>query len=152
MTDQVKISPAIDDSDLASLSYRYAAALDQRDLPALLEVFHPDATLRARPPGRGPMVLTGHRELAKLIAAVSYWQRTSHLVGQGLFHVESTRAFGEVHCVAHHFNTCAPDLLDDDVMYIRYFDTYVRADHGHWVIMKRMVSTDAQKHVKTPAG
>ena len=118
----------------------------------LLEVFHPDATLRARPPGRGPMTLTGHQELAKLIPAIAYWPRTFHLVGQGLFHVEGARAIGEVYSTAHHFNSYAPGRVDDDIMYIRYRDAYVRGFDGHWVITERVVDTDALFHAMPPAG
>ena len=146
------ISSAVADSDLAALSFRYAAALDQRDLSALLGVFHPNATLRAWPPGRGPMTLTGHDELVKLIQAVTHWPRTFHLVGQGLFHVTGERAVGEVYCVAHHFNSFAPGRLDDDVMYIRYRDAYVQYGRGGWLIMERVVTVDALGHITPPVG
>ena len=146
------ISLGVADGDLATLSFRYAAALDQRDQSALLAVFHPDATLRAHPPGRGPMTLTGREELAKLIQAVSYWPRTFHLVGQGLFQVDGERAVGEVYCVAHHFNSFEPGRLDDDVMYIRYQDVYVCDGRAGWLIMERVVVTDARGHVTPPLG
>ena len=146
------ISSAIADPGLATLSFRYASALDQRDLPALLGVFHPDATLRAQPPGRGPMVLTGHQQLAKLIQAVAYWPRTFHLVGQGLFRVDDGRAVGEVYCVAHHFNSDVPDQQDDDVMYIRYQDVYAKEPDRSWVIMERVVITDGVRHDAAPTG
>lgn len=146
------ISLAVADPGLATLSFRYASALDQRDLPALLGVFHPDATLRAQPPGRGPMVLTGHQRLAKLIQAVAHWPRTFHLVGQGLFRVDDDQAVGEVYCVAHHFNSDVPGRLDDDIMYIRYQDVYVKDPDRGWVIMERVVITDGVGYDTPPAG
>ncbi|MFI5507679.1 nuclear transport factor 2 family protein [Mycobacterium sp. NPDC051804] len=131
--------------DLATLSYRYAAALDQRDLRSALAVFHPDAVLRARPPGRNHMVLSGHAELAKLIKAVSHWPRTFHLVGQGLYEFAHETAVGEVYSVAHHFSSAEPRSGDDYVMFIRYHDRYVRGS-GRWLISERIVVTDAVEY------
>lgn len=139
----VDISATPVQQHLATLSYRYAAALDRRDLQALLGVFHPLAVLRAQPPGRNPMLMTGHTELAKLIKAVEYWPRTFHLVGQSLFEVTDDRATGEVYCVANHFSTPDPVSGTNDVMYIRYEDTYRRDVNGRWLIMERVVTTDA---------
>lgn len=129
-------------AELAELSQRYAAALDRRDLSALLSVFHPQATLRAHPVGRNPMVLETHGQLKKLIAAVEYWPRTYHFVGQGLFEVRDGQARGEVYCVANHFSSAQPGQGDNYVMYIRYLDTYAK-DDGRWVIVERDVVTDA---------
>jgi hypothetical protein len=137
------ISVAIPHDELATLSMRYAAGLDHRDLPAVLGVFHPDAVLRALPLGRNPMVLATHAELAKLIKAISHWPRTFHLVGQGLYEVGEERASGEIYCIAHHFSSDEPGVGDDYVMYLRYEDTYVRESHGRWLISERVVTTDA---------
>lgn len=137
------ISAAGPDDRLAALSYRYAAALDHRDLDSLLTVFHSSATLRAHPPGRNPMLLTGHRELAKLIKAVGFWPRTFHLVGQGLFTIDGPQAFGEVYCVANHFSSSEPGFGVNDVMYIRYEDSYQLFPDGRWLIAHRNVITDA---------
>lgn len=89
------------------------------------------------------MLMTGHTELAKLIKAVEYWPRTFHLVGQSLFHVTDDHATGEVYCVANHFSTADPVIGMNDVMYIRYEDTYRREVNGRWLIMERVVKTDA---------
>lgn len=137
------ISVAVPDAELATFSYRYAAALDRRDQRSLLTVFHPDATLQAHPPGRNTMTLTGHDQLAKLIAAVSYWPRTHHVVGQGLHQRIENSAFGETYCTAHHFSSSEPGVGDDYIMYIRYLDTYVCNADGDWLIMERVVTTDA---------
>ena len=139
----IDVSRASFDGELVTLSYRYAAAVDRRDLTALLSIFHPDATLRAYPVGRNPMVLSSHRELTKIIQAVEYWPRTHHLVGQGLHHREENRATGEIYCTAHHFSAAEPGSGDDYVMYLRYVDEYIRGASGKWSILERSVLTDA---------
>jgi hypothetical protein len=148
----ITISTAISDPALAALSYRYASAVDHRDAPALLSVFHPGATLRAHPVGRNPMLLSTHTELTKVIQAVEYWPRTFHMVGQALHNVEAGRAQGEVHCVAHHFSSPEPGAGDDYVMYLRYLDVYARDSDGRWVITERDVVTDAVERRDVTAG
>lgn len=98
------------------------------------------------------MTMVGHAELSKLIQAVMYWPRTYHLVGQGLYNVDGGHAVGEVYCAAHHFNSYAPDMLDDEVMYLRYQDTYIQNDRGDWLIVERVVVTDVMAHVSPALG
>jgi ketosteroid isomerase-like protein len=137
------ISSAIPHTELEALSRRYAAAVDSRDRAALLAVFTPDATLRVERLGREPSVMTGHDEIERVIAIVSRWPRTAHLVGQGLFVVESTAAVGEVYCTANHFGGGETVPGRNHVMHIRYLDRYVLAGDGRWRITERTVAVDA---------
>lgn len=139
----IEISLASFDGELATLSYRYAAALDHRDVTALLSVFHPEATLRAYPVGRNPMVLSSHRELPKIIQAIEYWPRTHHMVGQSMHQRRDDLVLGETYCTAHHFSAVQPGTGDDYVMHLRYVDEYVRGVSGDWLIYDRSVLTDA---------
>jgi 3-phenylpropionate/cinnamic acid dioxygenase small subunit len=148
----MQISAAVFDAELAALSYRYAAALDHRDRAALLTVFHPQATLRAHPVGRNPMVMTTHHELSKLIAAVEHQPRTFHVIGQALYQRHANRANREVYCAAYHFNSNRPGDGDDYVMYIRYLDSYVREPGAAWLIAERDVVTDAVERRDVAAG
>lgn len=137
------ISSAVPHTELEALSRRYAAAVDRRDRAALLAVFTPDATLRVDRLGRQPAVMTGHDEIGRVIAIVSRWPRTAHLVAQGLFVVEGTSAVGEVYCTANHFGDSEPAPGRNHVMHIRYLDRYLLGDDGHWRISERTVAVDA---------
>lgn len=146
------IAAAAPEPALTTLSYRYAAAVDRRNVAALLSVFHPEATLRAHPVGRNPMTMSSHDELPKIIKAVSYWPRTLHVVGQALHQVYGHHADGEVYCVAHHFSSDQSGVGDDYVMYIRYLDRYILDSTGRWVIAEREVVTDAVERRDVTAG
>jgi SnoaL-like domain len=137
------IARAVPHDGLAALSYRYASAVDRRDVGALLSVFDSEATLRAHPVGRNPMLVSTHRELPKIIQAVGYWPRTFHVVGQALRHLDAQCAQGEIYCIAHHFSSFQPGEGDDYVMYIRYLGSYSRGSDGRWLITARDVVTDA---------
>jgi len=137
------ISSAVPNTELEALSRRYAAAVDRRDPAALLAVFTPDATLRVERPGREPSVMTGHDEIEGVIALVSRWQRTAHLIAQGLFVVEGTDAVGEVYCTANHFGDGERQPGRNHVMHIRYLDRYLLAGDGRWRIAQRTVAVDA---------
>ncbi|WP_231995877.1 nuclear transport factor 2 family protein [Mycobacterium sp. 852002-51163_SCH5372311] len=137
------LSLAVPHSELEALSRRYAAAVDRRDRAALLAVFTPDATLRVERPGREPSVMTGHDEIERVIAIVSRWPRTAHLVAQGLFVVEGASAVGEVYCTANHFGGGETQPGRNHVMHIRYLDRYLLGGDGRWRIVQRTVAVDA---------
>jgi ketosteroid isomerase-like protein len=137
------ISSAVPHSELEALSRRYAAAVDRRDRGALLAVFAPDATLRVERPGREPSTMSGHEEIERVIAIVSRWPRTAHLVAQGLFVVEGASAIGEVYCTANHFGHSETQQGRNHVMHIRYLDRYRLGGDGRWLITERTVAVDA---------
>ena len=137
------ISSAVPNTELEALSRRYAAAVDRRDRSALLAAFTPDATLRVERPGREPSTMTGHDEIERVIAIVSRWPRTAHLIAQGLFVVEGTSAIGEVYCTANHFGGDETQPGRNHVMHIRYLDRYLLAGDGRWRIAQRTVTVDA---------
>jgi ketosteroid isomerase-like protein len=137
------ITSAVPNTELEALSRRYAAAVDRRDRAALLAVFTPDATLRVERPGREPSVMTGHDEIERVIAIVSRWPRTAHLVAQGLFVVEGASATGEVYCTANHFAGGEAQPGRNHVMHIRYLDRYSLGGDGRWRIAQRTAAVDA---------
>jgi hypothetical protein len=134
---------AVPNPELETLSRRYAAAIDHRDIAGLLSVFTIDATVRVEQPGQKPGHLSGHRELEHIIEVVSRYSRTAHVLGQGLFQVDGDLAEGEVYCTAHHFSSDAPGLGHDLVMHIRYIDRYAVGQDLKWRIVHRSVLVDA---------
>jgi len=138
--------------ELETLSRRYAAAIDHRDIAGLLSVFAVDATMRVEQPGHKPGNLNGHREIERIIEIVSRFPRTAHVLGQGLFEVEGELAEGEVYCTAHHFKDGATGVGSDLVMHIRYLDHYAIGHDLSWRIVHRSVLVDAtedrQVHVE----
>ena len=129
--------------ELETLSRRYAAAIDHRDIGGLLSVFAIGATMRVEQPGKQRGNLSGHRELGRIIEIVNRFPRTAHVLGQGLFQVEGEFADGEVYCTAHHFSTDARGSCRDLVMHIRYIDRYAVSEDRSWRIVHRTVCVDA---------
>jgi len=136
------IQVAVPNLDLEALSRRYAAAIDHRDVPALLGVFAVDATVRVEQPGQKPGKLNGHHEIKRIITIVARFPRTAHVLGQSLFQVDGDHADGEVYCTAHHFSFDAGQGRDL-VMHIRYIDRYAMGQDHSWRILHRTVCVDA---------
>lgn len=132
--------------ELETLSRRYAAAIDQRDIAGLLSVFAVDATMRVEQPGQKPGTLNGHRELERIMGIVNRFSRTSHVLGQGLFEVGGEHADGEVYCTAHHFSSDPSGFGHDLVMHIRYLDRYALRKELGWRIIHRTVCVDATEN------
>ena len=137
------IGTASSEIELELLSRRYAAAMDRRDRAALLNVFHPDASMRVEQPGREPGMLRGHDELGRLMTIIGRWPRTLHLLAQGLYQVDGDQAAGEVYCTAHHFSSAVAGEGRDLVMHIRYLDRYRFGSDGIWRILHRTVKVEA---------
>jgi ketosteroid isomerase-like protein len=143
------IRVAVPNPELETLSRRYAAAIDHRDIPALLSVFAVDATMRVEQPGQEPGNLNGHDEIKRIIKIVNRFSRTAHVLGQSLFQVDGVHAEGEVYCTAHHFSSDAGQGRDL-VMHIRYIDRYAMDHDRSWRILHRTVCVDAteDRHVR----
>ena len=140
------LQSAVSNLELETLSRRYAAAVDHRDVPGLLSAFATEATVRVERPGREVGLLAGHRELERIVAIVSRWPRTAHILGQGLFQIDGEAAEGEVYCTAHHFSSDGPGRGHDHVMHIRYLDRYAAGPEGSWLIIHRTVCVDATEN------
>ncbi|BBZ20709.1 hypothetical protein MGAD_50440 [Mycolicibacterium gadium] len=140
---QMDLQSAAPDLELETLSRRYAAAIDHRDIAGLLSVFAADATMRVEQPGHKVGHLSGHRELEHIIKVVNRFSRTAHVLGQGLFQVDGDRAEGEIYCTAHHFSSSASGSGHDLVMHIRYIDRYAIGQDLSWRIVHRTVRVDA---------
>lgn len=134
-----------DDHALRSISYRYAAAVDQRRARDFTALFVPEGRLATcyLPDVEPDRVFQGHAELAQIPAGLGAYDRTFHLVGQGRYAYDPTSrsvARGEVYCVAHHLQRDRHGGVDF-VMYIRYQDRY-RSDGDEWRIEERILAID----------
>lgn len=134
----------------------YAAGVDRRDPALFLGAFHPEGSLwiPSRGPGAEPRVLHGHAELAQVVERIGRYDRTFHLLGQT--RLESAGegvARAETYCAAHHWLTTG-DRLEDNVLYIRYEDTYRLCEDGAWRFTERRLHEDGREthRVTTPAG
>ncbi len=133
---------------LRSLSYRYAAAADDKAFDEMAALFGGDGRLIT---ARGER--TGAAEIAEAVAGLGRYDRTFHLVGQVLIaEGDDGEPAGQTYCTARHFS--APDestgVVVDLVMHIRYHDRFRRDDRapGGWRFAERrldVVATGTQE-------
>ena len=133
------------DSDreaLRRLCLTYAAGVDGRDAAQFLGAFSPDAEVRVyEPPGtadRPDRTMRGHGEIGLVVERISYYSRTTHVIGSCSFDVDRDRAVGRVDCEAHHILPSPQDDVDR-MMHVRYEDVYQRDRGGEWRIARRDV-------------
>jgi ketosteroid isomerase-like protein len=127
--------------EIRQLAYRYAEAVDSRDLPALVELFVDDVRVGRDRYGRDALAEWFDGVLRTFGVSI-------HFVGNHRITLEDqTHASGVVYCRAEH------EVGDAwVVMMIQYWDTYERRD-GAWLFRRRRekvwYGTD---HRHTPAG
>ena len=125
---------------LNRLAYRYAAAVDAFDVGDFLDVFHPDARLRAyHPEAEEPFAdATGHEQLAFVPGRMrEMFRRTAHQMTNHLVEVDGETATGTLLCTARHLSIEA-DSPTSLVVVIRYVDRYERR-RGSWRILDRQI-------------
>jgi 3-phenylpropionate/cinnamic acid dioxygenase small subunit len=131
--------------ELERLAFRYAATLDNRDGPGFAALFAEKAVLtmvrRRRDADEVMSSWTGHAELAQIPEGLRRNLRTLHLVGNRLYEVAGDEATGQVYCVAHHIDDSGAVPVDR-VLYIRYRDTYRRADGASWRFQERFIEIE----------
>jgi hypothetical protein len=127
---------------LLRLCQRYAAGVDGRDVVHFLGAFAPDAEVRVyEPPGTGDRpnrTMKGHDEIGLIVERISYYSRTTHVIGSCSFDLDGTGATGRVDCAAHHFLPSPQDDVDR-MMHVRYEDGYRRDERREWKITRREV-------------
>jgi ketosteroid isomerase-like protein len=142
---------------LRGLVDRYALAVDRRDPVALVDLFADDAEIIVPPPLAGSLPssrLRGHDEIAGIIAGVSSFRRTRHVVSQQVLDIAGETATGETYCEAHHVAARRPDVLHSDsepervrdlVLALRYADGFARVG-GRWLFTRRELHLDWTAH------
>jgi len=139
------VNPA-DRLELSALVHRYAAAVDDRDTDAVVELLTADAELVLPNP---PDVLTparvhrGRDAIRSALAAVTGAGRTHHSVDSEVYRAgaEGVVAHGRIGATAHHWSR-QHDGITDLVWYLRYDDDYRRTGSG-WLIARRTLTIDA---------
>src|SRR5262249_48716405 len=125
------VGAVMTDSDvleLNRLAYRYAAAVDGRDVDAFLTVFAPDGRMRSYHPGsEEPFAdVRGHEQLAFVPETMDkMFGLTCHQMTNHLVEVDGDTATGQVLCTARHLSA-DPDDNSVVVVVIRYEDEYAR--------------------------
>ena len=123
---------------MRDLAHRYAAAVDDRDFPAVAGLFAPDGVLAVPRPPRAldPVVEhVGPDGVLEAMAALTAVPRTFHAVVGAVY--DGTR--GRIACVAHH--VLPGDPVTDLVWNLRYLDDYVETPGG-WLFARREVHVD----------
>jgi len=137
---------------LNQLAYRYAAAVDARNLDLFRTVFTPDARLRAYNPGESEPFndIRGHDEMIRVNQILeSMYDQTMHMMTNHLVKVDGDKASGQVLCSARHLPKGEDGVL---TIQIRYEDEYVRQD-GEWKIAdRRLYFLWAEKSETAPTG
>ena len=132
--------------DLSALVHRYAAAVDDRDIDAAVELLTADAELVLPNP---PDVLTpvrahhGADAIRAALAAVTSVGRTHHSIDSEVYRsgTKDDVAHGRIGGTAHHWSR-QHDAVTDVVWYLRYDDEYCRTESG-WLIARRELTIDA---------
>ena len=134
--------PDSDCEALRRLCLRYAAGVDGRDVVHFLGAFAPDAEVCVyEPPGTGDRpdrTMKGHGEIGLIVERISYYSKTTHVIGSCAFDLDGDGATGRVDCAAHHFLPSPQDDVDR-TMHVRYEDRYRRNQRGEWKITRREV-------------
>jgi hypothetical protein len=113
-----------DYEELRQLAYRYAEAVDGRDLDGLVALFVPDVRVGRDRHGRDALAAWFDPVLRTFGVSI-------HFVGNHRITLDGERASGVVYCRAEH-------EVDDRwlVMMIQYWDSYRRHD-GEWLFERR---------------
>ncbi|MCX2929703.1 nuclear transport factor 2 family protein [Mycobacterium sp. CVI_P3] len=137
---------ASDRLTLSDLVHRYAAAVDDGDVAAAIELFVSDGELILPEP---PDVLTPARShcgpdaIGAALAAATGVGRTHHGIDSEVYTAGSTPdvAHGRIAATAHHWSRRGDDIVDL-VWYLRYDDEYVRGAAG-WLLARRALTINA---------
>jgi hypothetical protein len=146
MSTHVDISPqeAADLLAIRELVEAYAHCADRRDAQGQMALFTVDAHFVVYMNAKDPtpsQELGSREELAPVFAGLNKYDATMHFVGQStIFTLMSDRATGEAYCIAHHL-TVKGESRRLMVAYLRYDDTFVKAD-GAWLFAERLLYVD----------
>jgi hypothetical protein len=146
MGKHVTISPheAADRIAIRELVEAYAHCADRRDAQGQMALFTVDTHFVVYMNAKNPtpsQELHSREELAPVFADLNKYDATMHFVGQStIVTLSSDRATGETYCLAHHL-TAEGEKRRLMVAYLRYYDTFVKAD-GSWLFAERRLYVD----------
>jgi hypothetical protein len=146
MSKHSHISPeeAADRLAIRELVEAYAHCADRRDAQGQMSLFTADTHFVVYMNVKDPapaQELHSREELAPVFADLNKYDATMHFVGQStVFTLTTDRATGEAYCIAHHL-TVKGEKQHLMVAYLRYDDTFVKAD-GAWFFAERRLYVD----------
>jgi ketosteroid isomerase-like protein len=139
---------ANDQIEIAAVLYRYAQAIDSKDMASLREVFTPDAVIDYAVPGgtKRPYAEIG----AWLAGALSMFRRTHHVVSNPMVEVEGDVARSTAYLTATHEqvgkNGRRTTFIDHGV----YVDRWTRTPTGWRISERRLERRFLQGEVQPP--
>jgi hypothetical protein len=120
---------------LRALVQRYARAADERDVPALAALFHPDAQIAG---ARGTQTV---EEWLESMRAPRAFPVSMHLIGDPLILLEEGADHATLDTYAVVYQLSEPESGHRDLtLGIRYLDE-VAVHQGRWVIRRRRAQT-----------
>ncbi|WP_156680994.1 nuclear transport factor 2 family protein [Sphingomonas profundi] len=134
MTGADAVQRIIDRQEIADLLTRYARAVDRCDLPLLLGIWAPGATV-----DYGGGVADADAWSAEVLGRLATMNRTMHALSNMLIAIEGDGATAETCCTAYHQFDAAggPRRM---IVGGRYLDRLARTgDHGWRVVTRRYV-------------
>jgi hypothetical protein len=136
MPGQPHRSAVNDYEELQGLMQRYARAVDDRDIPALGLLFHPDAEISGS--SRGALSLG---EWLDAMRAPRAFPQSMHMIGCPLVEIreDGSEADLDTYAVVHQLSDPKSDA-NDLTLGIRYLDEAV-VHEGRWVLKKRVANT-----------
>lgn len=144
MTDrETRLAELLDKQALTELVYRYARAVDRKDLDRLGRLYHRDAHH-----DHGGLFAGTPQEFVDWLKASMGDVETQHLIANALFVVEGDRARGEIYTVNFHH---MPGQASNYIAGGRYLDDYVRHE-GRWLFARRLRVIDWSEERPAQAG
>ena len=140
----ISLQEAADRLAIRELVEAYARCADRRDAQGQMALFTMDTHFVVYMNAKNStpsQELHSRAELAPVFADLNKYDATMHFVGQStIFTFTDDRATGEAYCLAHHL-TVEGDKRRMMVAYLRYGDTFVKAD-GAWLFAERRLYVD----------
>jgi hypothetical protein len=146
MSKHMDISPeeAADRLAIRELVERYAHCADRRDALGQMSLFTVDthfAVYMNAKDSTPSQEIDSREGLAPVFRDLNRYDATMHFVGQStIFTLTADQATGEAYCLAHHL-TVEGKKRRLMVAYLRYDDTFVKAD-GAWLFSERLLYVD----------
>ena len=114
-------------ADIRQLPYRYALALDSRDMDALVDLFVPDVRVGRDESGRDALKRWFTETMSRMKTSV-------HFIGNHIVDFDDAdHAHGIVYC---RDELEQPETKEWEIGMLQYWDSYVRVD-GDWCFQRR---------------
>jgi hypothetical protein len=124
------------EAELRRIINGYARCCDMRDGDGFAKLYAPGAVLEG--PG---FKNTTAEQIRAVPGSLSVFKKTYHTLLNTMFDINGDRASGVIYSMAHHLTPLSDGQYNDLVMYITYYDRYVRGPTG-WRFENRRVEME----------